>query len=227
MRFVYFFNFLNFRSFEHKSQGEMYVPRRLVYDNNFERIFEYQWLFMMYRILKKKHNDQEEEKKKKKLKQPIRIKLINLKTVALNGRKGTRGEWIEEKQRYVVVLDGVTSSKKLCVKSENIEIIPSTPSSPLSSSSSSSSSSGAVSLSDYEILTTLSNLEADFEWEIERPNPTEHSDIFINTEDDDDLNPTTASNNSSDSLLTYVTKQIRASFVRYRNVGLKNVHLVP
>ena len=206
----------------------MYVPRRLVYDNNFERIFEYQWLFMMYRILKKQHNDQEEEEKKKKLTQPIRIKLINLKTVALNGREGTRGEWIEEKQRYVVILDGETSSKKLCVKSENIEIIPPTPSSPLSSSS---SCSAAASLSDYEILTTLSNLEADHEWEIERPNPTEHSDIFINTEDDndpgddpgDDLHSTTASNNSSDSLLTYVTKQIRASFVRYRNVGLKNV----
>ena len=51
---------------------------------------------------------------------PTRVRLINLKTTAMNGKCGTRFEWIEEKGRFAVHLD---SGRIIRVKPENLEII--------------------------------------------------------------------------------------------------------
>ena len=55
----------------------------------------------------------------------IRVRLINLKNVALNGLCGTKTAYDSVKQRYKIVLDDKTVKQKgyVNVKTENIEII--------------------------------------------------------------------------------------------------------
>ena len=49
-----------------------------------------------------------------------RVRLVNLKTVAMNGKCGSRREWNEDKGRFVVHLD---DGRIVNVKPENLETV--------------------------------------------------------------------------------------------------------
>ena len=70
---------------------------------------------------KKKDKNKKKKKKKekeKKLEKLVRVRLINLKTTELNGKIGVRGKYMEDRERYEVVLD---EGRKICVKPSNLE----------------------------------------------------------------------------------------------------------
>ena len=59
-------------------------------------------------------------KKVKKVKKEVCVRLINLKAADMNGKTGVRGNYLEDKERYVVTLDNGTNVR---VKPANLEIL--------------------------------------------------------------------------------------------------------
>ena len=61
-----------------------------------------------------------EHKKQHRIEIKSRVRLVNLKTVAMNGKCGSRREWNEDKGRFVVHLD---DGRIVNVKPENLESV--------------------------------------------------------------------------------------------------------
>ena len=115
--------------FEHKAQGEMYVPRQLLTCQEELCRFECQWLLLQWKLAVAKDRRQEQQTALDWLLSPARespghgvveaveavaahdppqcrVRLVGLTNAAFNGRKGVRGAWGKAAlYRYLTVYD--------------------------------------------------------------------------------------------------------------------------